>query len=215
MRRPTLKLVLLSLLSLIVCPNAIATSKVQFEGGAENFVFYSDKGQADLFDNLNSLLPGEKRTENITVKNIANDYDFVKIYLRAEPTTGEMHDFLAQLTLNVYLNDELVSSSSAAEPGTLETNLELGIFNPNDEVLLMAEILAPSNLGNNYMNLEGGIDWVFTAEAYKDGKIANPDTGTMTNLESSSASQNILLIGLVVSLVILAATVLITRRREL
>ncbi|MBR3180776.1 hypothetical protein IKF63_01720 [Candidatus Saccharibacteria bacterium] len=183
MRKCLLSLLLLIAFTLFFVQNTFANSKVHFEGGANNFVFYSDSDWADtdLFGGLKNTMPGDVRTENITIKNIADDYDYVKIYLRAEPTTEEIKDFLAHFTLNIYKDNELISSTSAAEQGSLETNVLLGTFANGDEVLLTTELLAPLTLENKYMYVSGEIQWVFTAEAYKDGKIIPPDTGTITN----------------------------------
>ena len=181
------------LLNLILSPLALAASSVQFEGGAENFVFYPSNGwnDADLFGGLKNMMPGDRRTESITVKNIATDYDYVKIFLRAESlssateTTAEsgqpsMAEFLSKLTLNIYQGDNLISSASADNLGGLSSNLLLGTFHGGDETTLTVEVIAPTSLSNKYMNAVGEIDWLFTAEAYKDGVMINPNTGVLT-----------------------------------
>lgn len=189
--------------SVAISPSASAASAVQFVGGAENFVFYPNGGwnSTDLFGGFKNLMPGDRRTEPINVKNTASDYDYVKIYLRAEPqsTTSSadtstdtdsatMSELLSQLTLNVYQDGDLLSSSPAAEAGGLETNTLLGTFHNGDETTLVAEISAPSNLSNRYMHSLGEVDWFFTAEGYKDGVIVPPNTGTLTTTDINGAA---------------------------
>lgn len=187
------------LTSLFFNSTAFAASTVQFEGGAENFIFYSDnaKTETDLFGSLKDLMPGDIKTETITVKNTARDYDYVKIFLRAEPVV-ETSDLLSRLTLNIYHNDNLVSTSLASDQGALASNLELGTFNYGEETLLTVEIITPSDLENDYNYTEEEINWVFTAEAYKDGKIISPDTGAASFFNSPNALPEILTITLLV-----------------
>ena len=181
------KLALIIIFGLILCPNVMATSKVQFEGGADNFVFYpeGDWAETDLFENLKGIMPGDKRSEIITIKNLASEYDYVKLYLRAKPasdrpanTSGDitMGDFLSQFDIDVYKDGDLISTSKASDAGPLASNFLLGTFKNDDEGLLTVEITAPNNLSNKYMHSQGEIEWIFTAEAYKDGVIINPYT---------------------------------------
>ena len=166
---------------------AFATSTVQFEGGAENFVFYPDGAwtSTDLFGDLQNLMPGDQRTETITVKNLASDYDYIKIYLRAESDTAT-NGLLSQLTFNLSHGEELISSDASA-------NLALGTFYPGDETTLTLEVSAPLTLGNAYQHTQNEIKWIFTAEAYKDGQIVAPDTGIMSTSGSTLATETIIL----------------------
>jgi len=174
----------------------LALSEVRFEGGAENFVFIEDGSEtSDLFMGFRALMPGDTRTENITVKNTATEYDFVKLFLRAEPLTGT-NALLDRLTLNIYHDNVLVSSSPASSQGALASNLELGTFNYGEETLLTVEIIAPSDLENDYEYTEEEINWIFTAEAYKDGKIVSPNTGAGSPLDSSNVLPEILIVSL-------------------
>ena len=182
------------LFGLTFSQTAFAASTVQFEGGAENFVFYPDGAwtSTDLFGSLQNLMPGDQRTETITVKNLASDYDYIKIYLRAE-TTSDADSLLSHLTLNLYQAGELLSSTSASDTSALTTNLALGTFCPGDETTLTLEVSAPLTLGNAYQHTQNEIKWTFTAEAYKDGQIVAPDTGIMSTSGSTLATETIIL----------------------
>ena len=203
------------LFGLIFGQTVFAASTVQFEGGAENFVFYPDGAwtSTDLFGSLQNLMPGDQRTETITVKNLASDYDYVKIYLRAE-TTSDANSLLSHLTLNLYQAGELLSSTSASNTGALTTNFELGTFTYGEETLLAVEIIAPSSLGNNYLHTQGEINWIFTAEAYKDGQIVAPDTGIMSTSGSTLATETIILAAVATTALLASTTYLIHRQRQ-
>ena len=189
-------------LSLLLSGSAHATSTVTFEGGAENFVFSPSN---DRFGGLKDLMPGDTRTETITVKNLATDYDFVKLYLRAESDTAT-DGLLSQLTFNLSHGEELISSDASA-------NLALGTFYPGDETTLTLEVSAPLTLGHAYQHTKNEIKWIFTAEAYKDGQIAPPNTGTA--LATPSAANETIVIASASALVLamLLATALLARKK--
>ena len=197
-------------LGLLFGVDAHATSTVSFEGGAENFVFSPSN---DLFGGFKDLTPGDTRTETITVKNLATDYDFVKLYLRATPNTNTA-DFLSHLTLNVYQDSELLSSASASDPANLTENTLLGTFYPGDETTLTLEVSAPLTLGNAYQHTTGNIAWIFTAEAYKDGQIVPPNTGAATAATPGSANETIVIASATaLVLAMLLATALLARKK--
>ena len=191
-------------LGLLFGVDAHATSTVSFEGGAENFVFSPSN---DLFGGFKDLAPGDTRTETITVKNLATDYDFVKLYLRAESDTAT-NGLLSQLTFNLSRGEELISSDASA-------NLVLGTFYPGDETTLTLEVSAPLTLGNAYQHTQNEIKWIFTAEAYKDGQIAPPNTGTA--LATPSAANETIVIASASALVLamLTTLMLLVRKKQL
>lgn len=189
-------------LGLLFGMDAHATSTVSFEGGAENFVFSPSN---DLFGSFKDLAPGDTRTETITVKNLAADYDFVKLYLRAESDTAT-NGLLSQLTFNLSHGEELISSDASA-------NLALGTFYPGDETTLTLEVSAPLTLGNAYQHTQNEIKWIFTAEAYKDGQIAPPNTGTA--LTTPSAANETIVIASALVLTMLTTLMLLVRKKQL
>ncbi len=181
------------LLSLILAtPVNALNSAIYFEGGAENFVYYpgSDWSETDMFDGLKNAMPGDTATEEIKVRNTAPEYDYVKIYLRAEPhdpianplldetaateTVSTMRDFLAQLSIKVYNGTELINDSSADQLSGLADNILLGQFANGEGTTLKIELAIPVTLGNGYTHRAGEIDWIFTAEGYVDDEIVEP-----------------------------------------
>ena len=170
-------------------PNASAlNSAVYFEGGADNFVFYpgTSWSEVDLFDDFKNAMPGDQLTETIKVRNTAPEYDYVKIYLRADPhndstnplsdktveseTVASTKDFLAQLSMRVYNNGELIYDATPNKLTSLKNNVLLGEFANGAGATLTVELDVPKTLSNEYMHRIGEIDWIFTAEGYIDGE---------------------------------------------
>lgn len=215
MRKIFANILLFSLaFAMLIASNVGAlNSAVYFEGGADNFVFYPGTtwGEVDLFDGFKNAMPGDKLTETIKVRNTAPEYDYVKIYLRAEAhdessnplsdsvtheeTVVTMSDFLSQLSMRVYNGGNLIYNASPDRLGGLKNNVLLGEFINGASTTLKVELNIPKTLGNEYMHRAGEVDWVFTAEGYKDNQPCNCPTccgcsqcenGNENNNQSSS-----------------------------
>ena len=175
-----LALVLVLLLGMSV--TAFAESKVTYEGGAEKFVFLpgSEYSETDLFENFKGVMPGDVITQEITVRNNYTKAEKVNIYLRAvvhdeqgNPLSEEvartedlvsMQHFLSQLTMTVKQGDKVLFSASPDELGGLKENVLLGTFPGKSYTKLVVELSVPIELGSEYANRVGEVDWVFTAE---------------------------------------------------
>ena len=161
---------------------AFAESKVTYEGGAEKFVFLpgSEYTETDLFENFKGVMPGDVITQEITVQNNYTKAEKVNIYLRAvvhdeqgNPLSEEvartedlvsMQDFLSQLTMTVKQGDKVLFSASPDELDGLKENVLLGTFPGRSKTILTVELSVPFELGNEYANRVGEVDWIFTAE---------------------------------------------------
>lgn len=175
-------LALALLLLLSMGATAFAESKVTYEGGAEKFVFLpgSEYSETDLFENFKGVMPGDVITQEITVQNNYTKAKKVNIYLRAvvhdeqgNPLSEEvartedlvsMQDFLSQLTMTVKQGDKVLFSASPDELDGLKENVLLGAFPGKSYTKLVVELSVPIELGNEYANRVGEVDWVFTAE---------------------------------------------------
>lgn len=207
-RLPTL----LCALALIFClPFSVyaADSTVRFQDG-ELIAFgpgstYTD---SDLFDGFKGVMPGDVRTEEITIQNSADAYDSIKVYLRAVPHDAEnnpiseevlaeirtdgrrdsassesayMADFLSQLSMEVENGGAVIYAASPDQPDGLIENVYLGELRKGETVQLDVTLTVPLTLGNDYMDRIGEVDWVFAVEGCMDP--ANPpDTGDPANL---------------------------------
>ena len=175
-------LALVLVLLLGMSATAFAESKVTYEGGAEKFVFLpgSEYSETDLFENFKGVMPGDVITQEITVQNNYTKAEKVNIYLRAvvhdeqgNPLSEEvartedlvsMQDFLSQLTMTVKQGDKVLFSASPDELDGLKENVLLGAFPGRSKTILTVELSVPIELGNEYANRVGEVDWVFTAE---------------------------------------------------
>ncbi len=175
-----------------------ADASVTYEGGAENYVFLpgSEYTETDLFDNFKGVMPGDELEQKITVKNENGKCDYVKIYMRAVPhddtanplsetvatseTVVTMEDFLHQLSLTVVKEDGTeIFKGTAEELDGLAENVLLGSFEKGESTVLTAKLSVPIELGNEYANRVGEVDWVFVAEELNNPA---PETGDETNL---------------------------------
>ena len=207
--------------NLIPAPGAFAASRVQFEGGAENFVFYPDGdfSDTDLFGGMKNMMTGDIRTETIIVRNLAREYDYVKIYLRAEPADpsapaceksgATMLEFLTNFNLELTTGGTTISKALASEK--TET-IPLGIFYPGEETHLKVDVTALDTLGNKFQHCQGEINWIFTAEGFSgtntNPSADSPDTGFLTKPEDKVILASTLLAA------IIFATILIARKQS-
>lgn len=187
-----LSLVLLTavLLTAVAMPALAAESSITYLGKKKGFDFQpgSEYTDTDLFDNFKGVLPGDTLVEKITFRNKATDCDYVKLYLRAElhdeednplsaavaeagETIVTMEDFLSQLTMRVYHGSKLIYEASPDDLDGLATNVYLGSFRKGKTTELKVELDVPVEMGNDYANRVGEVDWTFKAEGYKDSKL--------------------------------------------
>lgn len=190
MKKFAIIILLLCLVFFCVGETTATDSVVRFEGGAENFVFLPD--DTDLFVDLKDAMPGDVLSQTINVTNNSSEYDAVKIFLRIEPhdednllspevagseTIASMQDYLAQLTMKIYNNGNLIYNSSADKTSGLTENVLLGKFANGEGGELEVKIEVPISLGSEYMHRKGEIDFVFTAEEFTGDDEPDEPTG--------------------------------------
>lgn len=209
MKQKTFRLFSSMLMTLVLMLSMAVTayakdSSVTYEGGAEKYVFLpgSSYSGTDLFDNFKGVMPGDKLTQKVTVKNESRSSDKVNIYMRAETHVEDesyisddteaairdyvnMADFLHQLSMTVKNGDTVIYNAPADQLDGLKNNVLLGTFYPGQETELTVELSVPIELGNEYANRIGEIDWVFVAEEVNDPKPAPDDSGEPGSLEES------------------------------
>lgn len=168
----------------------IQKSTIKFNGFTDGFEFKpgSEYTETDLFGNFKNVMPGDVLTEIITFTNSATDCDFVQLYMRAEAhdeesnplsdkveeseTVATMSDFLAQLSMKVWNGEELIYDASPNELDGLSENKFLGTFRSGETAELKVELTVPIELGNEYANCVGEVDWVFHVEAYNESQLS-------------------------------------------
>lgn len=192
-RISTLLLALVLVLSLSVSAFA---AEVVFEGRSKGFSIGSDNQFAanDLFGNFKGVMPGDTLTETITIKNLARDCDYIKLYIRAVPhgsgngmsgevdkiedSVASMQDFLSQLSMEVKQDSKTIYSGSPDKLGGFQKNVYLGQYRKDQGTTLTISLNVPIELDNDYAQRAGEVDWVFKVECYDEsGKLIQ--TGQM------------------------------------
>ena len=77
-----------------------------------------------------------------------------------------MVPFLRQMTLTVKNGDQTIYSGVASEAGTLAEGVLLGRLERNESLELNANLEVPLDMGNDFANRVGEVDWVFKVEAF-------------------------------------------------
>ena len=185
----SLMLMLLVVMSMAV-PAFAAAAAITFEGFSKGFDFQpgSEYTETDLFGSFKNVMPGDTVTQTITFTNSATDCDFVNLYMRAEAhdetdnplspkvaekeTVATMTEFLSKLSMKVWNGTELIYDASPAQLGGLKDNTFLGTFRSGDTAVLTVELKVPIDLGSEYANRVGEVDWVFHVEAYNESQLS-------------------------------------------
>ena len=94
-----------------------------------------------------------------------------------DETVATMTDFLSQLSMRIYNNGKLIYEASPDEMDGLSQNVYLGTLTRRRSTDLKLELDVPIELGNEYANRVGEVDWVFYVEGHD-----NPKTGDTNNL---------------------------------
>lgn len=183
---------------LVLCCTATAfatETTVTWQGQEKGFGFApgSEYTTTDLFGSFKGIMPGDKRTQTITLNNVATDSDYVRFYLRAVPhgsdnfpqteteTIATMQEFLSKLSMRVYNGDTLIFDAAADQTASLTENVFLAQLASKSNLALKVELEVPISLDNHYAGRIGEVDWVFTAEEFGD-----PETVTVKKVWSDN-----------------------------
>ena len=188
------RLITLLIVSIIalssVFPVYASDGKVTYSGNAGNFVFEpgSDHSLTDLFPNFKDVMPGDTLTQQITVKNNADNKVKVKIYIRSLGAHENSVDFLSQLGLKVAKSEEnkmaYMFDAKANETAQLTDWVCLGTLYSGGEVNLDVTLTVPVELDNEFQNDVGYLDWEFMIEEFpiEEGDPKPPQTGDNSHM---------------------------------
>ena len=188
------RLITLLIVSIIalssVLPVYASDGKVTYNGNAGKFVFEpgSDHSLTDLFPNFKDVMPGDTLTQQITVRNNADNKVKVKIYIRSLGAHEDSVDFLSQLGLKVDKSDDnemaYMFDAKANETAQLTDWVCLGTLYSGGEVNLDVTLTVPVELDNEFQNQIGYLDWEFMIEEFpvEDTDPKPPQTGDNSNL---------------------------------
>jgi hypothetical protein len=232
--------ILLTLTALLISTAITASAKgtVTYDGEAQNFIFApgSTYSPTDLFENFKNVMPGDSLTQQITVKNDASDQVYVKIYLRSQGATEETTEFLSQLKMTVALSADSATSqlfdAAADQTDGLTDWVLLGTLYSGGEVNLDVTLTVPIELGNEYQNALGEINWQFKVEEYPvekddptESETPNPgqpsddttkpnQTGTASSPKTGDTAQIGLYCGLLVGSVGLLICIFVLAKKK-
>ncbi len=184
---------LLLALALCLCVSVTAFAeegKVTYSGDAGEFIFEpgSEHSPTDLFPDFKDVMPGDELTQKITVRNDASKKVKVKIYIRSLGAQEGSADFLSQLNLKVKMSDDnemaYMFDAAASEPAEFTDWVCLGQIYSGGEVNLDVILTVPVELGNEFQNRVGWLDWEFKVEEFpaEPDDPKPPATGDDTNL---------------------------------
>ena len=160
----TLMLVLLS------CVSVNAESQVIYDSNANEFIFSpgSDHSPTDLFKNFKNVMPGDSLTQSITVKNDEDNEVKVNIYLRALGAKEGSEELLSKLNLKVAKSSDnrmaYMFDAAANETDGLSEWVLLGTLYSGGEVNLEVTLDVPIELGNEFQDAAGYLEWEFKVE---------------------------------------------------
>ena len=148
-----------------VMPGDVLTETITFTNSATDSDFVNLYMKAVAHDEESNPLTYNEETENAEGKDEQN------VEGERDETVATMSDFLSQLTMKVYNGDELIYEGTPDSTGSLTDFKLLGTFRSGESTTLTVELSVPAELGNEYANRVGEVDWVFHVEAYSESQL--------------------------------------------
>lgn len=165
--------------------DAAGDPEVGYDGSSHRFEVSHTDG-LDFFDGFKNVLPGDTKSQLIQLRyqNVSQD---LTVYLKANCDDQEMMELLKDATLDIYVDDQLVSEDQWIFDDVFIARVEKPLSQE-----MRVDFHVPTSLGNEIAGKSLTLQWVLTVqeeEKKNDVQVSEPQgQGSVSNDETVSKS---------------------------